>query len=180
MGQFAAERLNPGTKVHVEKRDFCGDLRLSYEGTVLQCTRSHHTLLTHWTETADYGLFRMNRGDPVHEHFYPGRWYNVLQLMDRNLEVKGWYCDICLPPNLRTDPEKGPFLQYTDLALDVFVHPDGSGTVLDIGEFHATVRPHLSETQREKCGAATREILMRARLQLPPFAAERHGATGRD
>ena len=60
------------------------------------------------------------------EWFYSDRWYNVFRLEDVDDDrLKGWYCNIGRPARLGK-----AVVAYDDLALDVFVTPEGGVTVL--------------------------------------------------
>ncbi len=60
------------------------------------------------------------------------RWYNVVTIYDGEKKFVGYYSDI------RTPPERIPGgYRATDLALDLWVTPDGMYTVLDRDEFDA-------------------------------------------
>ena len=86
----------------------------------------------------DLGYVILERGDLFLEWYYFGRWYNVFQVYGHDGRLKGWYCNIGMPPVWR-DGE----LSYVDLALDVFVHPDGQYLVLDEDEFAELKRDTL-------------------------------------
>ncbi len=73
----------------------------------------------------------LGRGDRFVEKFYADRWYNIFEIHDRaDDRLKGCYCNICLPAELKEDQ-----VAYVDLALDLLVYPDGSQLVLDEDEF---------------------------------------------
>jgi protein associated with RNAse G/E len=76
----------------------------------------------------------LKKNDLFMEIFYTDRWYNIFQLYDRddNL-VKGWYCNVGKPAVLEAEDQ----LSYVDLALDLWVAPDRTQTVLDEEEFAA-------------------------------------------
>lgn len=76
----------------------------------------------------------LKRGDRFVETYYTTRWYNVFEIYDRdNGSQKGWYCNICYPAVL----ESKDVISYVDLALDLWVTPDGHQVVLDEVEFAA-------------------------------------------
>jgi protein associated with RNAse G/E len=72
----------------------------------------------------------LNNGDIFTEFYYPDRWYNVFHITDPSGRHKGWYCNVAQPATLG---EEG--IAFIDMALDLFVHPDGHYTVLDEDEF---------------------------------------------
>jgi hypothetical protein len=70
-------------------------------------------------------------GDPFVEIYYNDRWYNVFEVHDQDDgRIKCWYCNVTLPAEF-VDGE----IRYVDLALDLFVYPDGRQLVLDEDEF---------------------------------------------
>ncbi len=56
--------------------------------------------------------------------------------------IKGWYCNVCYPPEI-VDGE----IRYVDLALDLLVYPDGTQQVLDEDEFESLNLPPEVEEQ---------------------------------
>ena len=93
-----------------------------------------------------YAVFK--RGDRLVETFYSDRWYNVFAVYDRDDgALKGWYCNITRPAKITGDA-----VSSDDLALDVWVSPDGAVRVLDEEEFAALA---LSDGE---CDAARRAV----------------------
>ncbi len=73
-------------------------------------------------------------GDRFIETYFTERWYNVFEIHDREDDrLKGWYCNIGRPAVMESENT----ISYVDLALDLWVAPDGSQTVLDEDEFDA-------------------------------------------
>lgn len=167
-------RLVSGEQVLVTKRCSEGYPRISYPGKVVEYNGERIRLLTRWTETADYGLFAMKKGDPVLEDFARGRWYSVLKLMDCKYGLRGWYCDVCLPPELGRSRDGRWRLAYRDMELDIFVDPQRRPTVLDRRQFRTRIVPSAGPDTVRSCRRAARELLERARRCLPPF----HSSTG--
>ena len=101
------------------------------------------------------------RGDRLVETFYSDRWYNVFAVYDRDDgALKGWYCNITRPATITDEAVSGD-----DLALDVWVSPDGAATVLDEEEFAAL---ELGEDERDAARQALGQIIELARGgQLP-------------
>ena len=83
-------------------------------------------------ETAgrDLGYVVFERGDVFYEYYYFDRWYNAFQIYSAAGELKGWYCNVTAPAIVTDDT-----LTFVDLALDLFVYPDGRQLVLDEEEF---------------------------------------------
>jgi predicted RNA-binding protein associated with RNAse of E/G family len=94
----------------------------------------------------------LKRGDRFVELFYTGRWYNIFEIHDRDDDaIKGWYCNVGFPA-----VEEGEgHISYVDLALDLWVTPEGEQHVLDEDEFAAL---ELDEATRSHALAALREL----------------------
>jgi len=83
----------------------------------------------------------IKRHDRFLEAFFTDRWYNIFEIRDRDdNSLKGWYCDICKPAII-TEHQ----ISYADLALDLWVFPDGRKIVFDEDQFNQL---DLSETVR--------------------------------
>jgi len=68
------------------------------------------------------------------EVYYTDRFYNIFEIHDRDDRyLKGWYCNVGPPAVMEADNR----LSYVDLALDLWVVPDGVQTELDEDEFAA-------------------------------------------
>jgi hypothetical protein len=116
--------------VQVHKLDPQGRRTIVWAGRVLEHTAEHILLCALFNRSGrDLGYVVLERGDVFLEWYYFARWYNVFQIYSRAGELKGWYCNIGRPPEVG-DAE----LRYVDLALDVFVGPDGDHLVLDADE----------------------------------------------
>ena len=86
------------------------------------------------------------------ETFYTDRWYNIFEIHDRDDDrIKGWYCNVGRPAVLEADDR----LAYIDLALDLWVDPQRTQTVLDEDEFAAL---DLDAAARRQARAALREL----------------------
>ncbi len=100
----------------------------------------------------------LKRGDTFIEIYYSDRWYNIFELHDRDSgALKGWYCNVTRPAELG-----GAEIRYVDLALDLFVTPEGRQVVLDEDEFEAL---HPDSSLREKAYAALEELKRLVRPQ---------------
>ena len=75
----------------------------------------------------------LKRNDRFVETFYSDRWYNVFEIYDRDDgKLKGWYCNVTRPAQFADRR-----VSYEDLALDLWIAPNGKQTVLDEDEFAA-------------------------------------------
>jgi hypothetical protein len=119
-------------KVRVEKKNLAGDVTYGYEGKML--SRDGHSItIEALFDRADMPFVDtiLRTGDRFVEYYFDDRWYNIFEIHDRDDErIKGWYCNVCRPASF----EDG-IVSYVDLALDLWVSPDGRQTVLDEDEF---------------------------------------------
>lgn len=120
------------TTITVSKRSHTGAPMLVYEGELVArgatwvCLDAIFTLQD---KVKDYVVFR--QGDLFTEWHYSDRWYNIFRLQDvDDGRLKGWYCNISRPAVITETT-----VVADDLALDLFVNPNGDLLVLDEDEF---------------------------------------------
>lgn len=107
---------------------------------------------------------RFRRGDRFVEWFYSDRWHNIFEIHDADDDhLKGWYCNITRPALL-----SGDMVRSEDLALDLWVGPDGRQVVLDESEFAALP---LDAAERSRAWAELEALLRAVRERRPPFDA---------
>lgn len=100
----------------------------------------------------DLGYTVFKRGDRFVEYFYNDRWFNIFVIYDRDDgRLKGWYCNVCRPA-VWGDGR----IACDDLALDVWIAPEGSTLVLDEEEFADL---DISERDRQQGQAAVQQLL---------------------
>jgi len=141
---------------------------LSYVGTVISRDAMTVVLeapfsLSH-EHDAGYVVFRP--GDRCVEWFYADRWYNILELHDiTDDRLKGWYCNVARPAAISDES-----IRYDDLALDLWIAPDGSTLLLDEDEFAALNLD--AETQQEAWKAIDqlREMITKRRIPFDGIA----------
>ncbi len=151
------------TAFTVIKRDAQGNDVLSYNG-VLQARGPTFVCIDAKFSLADrdLGYIHLRHGDHFREWFYSDRWYNIFRVQDvTSRSIKGWYCNITRPATI----EAGQ-VTAEDLALDLFVYPDGRTLLLDEDEFAL-----LNLTPREKQAAkqAVKALKRLVTNRLPPF-----------
>ncbi len=113
-------------------------------------------------ERLELGYATFERGDRFVEHFYSDRWYNVFEIHATGTDaLRGWYCNVARPA-LITETE----VAQVDLALDVWVRPDGSTLVLDEDEFSALALPTEVVAEARE---AVREVQRLALERSGPF-----------
>jgi len=119
----------------IYKCDAHGKVIWQYQGQVSSREGSIIVVISYFNreDTPFQGIvFKTN--DRFIETFYTDRWYNMFEIHDReDGHIKGWYCNIGRPAELKG--KSGLF--YEDLALDLWVTPDGTQQVLDEDEFYA-------------------------------------------
>ncbi|MCZ7543803.1 MAG: DUF402 domain-containing protein [Anaerolineae bacterium] len=112
----------------------------------------------------DLGYVVLQEGDRFVEWYYADRWYNIFEIHDAaDDRIKGWYCNIARPAVFR-DGE----ITHVDLALDLFVFPDGRMLLDDEEEFAALP---LSEVDRRAALDAVARLRAEVESRRPPFDA---------
>ncbi len=155
------------TAITVYKHDHRGRPVWHYRGTVVERGADWLRLHAYFgRELVDIGLVTFRKGDLMVEWFYADRYYNVFQIHDGDGgPIKGWYCNITRPAEITADT-----VAADDLALDVFVSPQGKITLLDEDEFDEL---QLDPAEQAAALAAVDEIRQRVRQRQGPFAALR-------
>ncbi|HSM56105.1 MAG TPA: DUF402 domain-containing protein [Candidatus Sulfomarinibacteraceae bacterium] len=143
-------------EVVVYKLDERGEEVWRYSGTVLE--RRDHCIQLEATfdrDAVDLGPVIFEHGDRFIETYYSDRWYNVFAVYRHsNGAFKGWYCNICRPATIEDHA-----VRSADLALDVWVNPAGSTTLIDKEEFAAL---DLSPDERRQSRQALETLLQLA------------------
>lgn len=139
--------------ITVRKRNEKGLVTWEYTGEVLERGKDFVRLEARFNraDTPFQGIL-LKQGDRFVETFYTDRWYNVFEIHDRDDDaLKGWYCNVGRPA-VWDAPDA---ISYVDLALDLWVTPDGRQTVLDEDEFAAL---ELDEPTRARAREALVEL----------------------
>lgn len=113
----------------------------------------------------DLGYVLLEPGDRWTEYFYTDRWYNVFEIHAADDSLKGWYCNITRPARITARE-----VVAEDLALDLWVAPDGETRLLDEDEFAAL---SLSPAEREAAQNALTKLQTMAAQKTPPFDERR-------
>ncbi len=123
------------TLITIIKRNNKGEETWRYSGRIIRMlgTEIHLEALFNGKESPFMGTI-IRQGDRFVETYFTDRWYNVYEIHDRDSgALKGWYCNVGRPAVWEAEDS----LSYIDLALDLWVAPDGAQTVLDEDEFNA-------------------------------------------
>ena len=150
------------TSITVLKRGLDGEVTWQYEGQVLK-RESNHVVLEAFFNRDDMPFMGvvLKRGDRFVERFYSDRWYNIFEIYDRDDgQFKGWYCNVGYPAVLEKDR-----VSYIDLALDLWVSPDGTQTVLDEDEF---LELPMDVMTRSQAVVALEELKEKFKNEQPP------------
>ena len=149
----------------VRKLDTAGDEKIRYPGRVLERTASAVVLEAFFSrERMELGFVTLKPGDRFVEYFYADRWYNVFVIYDvDNGRLKGWYCNVTRPAIIADGQ-----VSAVDLALDLWIAPDGSARVLDEDEFAALP---LAPEETAAARAALDELRALAAAHAGPFGA---------
>jgi protein associated with RNAse G/E len=144
--------------IAVRKRDHTGRITWEYTGIVLAQAQDFVRLEARFNRAdMPFQGITFKQNDRFVETFYMDRWYNIFEIHDRDDDqIKGWYCNIGHPACW----DAPDAISYIDLALDLWVTPDGAQTVLDLDEFEDL---ELDDVIREQA------VLALARLQALNF-----------
>ncbi|NWG18343.1 MAG: DUF402 domain-containing protein [Chloroflexi bacterium] len=126
------------SRITVYKHDHDGKPVTQYDGEIIERGSTWVCLRAVFSRSeTDLGFVVFRQGDVFVEWFYNDRWYNIFQVHEGDSpRLKGWYCNITRPPVI-TESE----IRADDLALDVFVMPNGTILLLDEKEFGALELP---------------------------------------
>ena len=144
--------------ITVIKRNLASEETWRYSGLILRREAGALVLEARFNrpDTPFQGIL-LKENDRFVETYYTDRWYNIFEIHDRDDDrIKGWYCNIGYPAVLEADDR----LSYVDLALDLWIAPDGTQTVLDEDEFAAL---DLEPETRSREQKALEELHLRFR-----------------
>jgi uncharacterized protein len=154
--------------ITVIKNNHLGEAVWRYEGSVIERGDNYVCLRAYFDrQDADLGFVTFKRGDLFIEWFFSDRWYNIFQVHDGEGDsIKGWYCNITRPALI-----SGDTITADDLALDVWVMPNGTVMLLDEEEFSAL---NLPTDERMAALRAIQTIRQDAAERKGPFHAITH------
>ena len=139
-----------------------------YPGQVIRRDATSIVLEARWQrDRMDLGYLVLEPGDRFIEFFFADRWYNLFEIhAGADDRLKGWYCNIARP-GLFTDD----ILSAVDLALDLFVYPDGRTLTLDEDEFDALNLQRDDPEAWRRSWAAMDELEAMVATRRAPFDA---------
>ncbi len=149
--------------ITVHKNDHNGEHVWQYDGEVIQRGATWVCLQARFGRgPVDIGVVTFRKGDLMTEWFYSDRYYNIFQIQDVDDDrIKGWYCNITRPATITAGA-----ITSDDLALDVFVAPDGTITLLDEDEYVAL---DLPINERQAVTEAVTVLRDRVKRRESPF-----------
>lgn len=150
--------------ITIQKLDHTGKLKYQYPGEVVERTPTSVCVVAPFVgrESVDLGCVVLRRGDTFTEWHYSDRWYNIFQVNAvEDGHLKGWYCNVTRPATITARQ-----VSADDLALDVYVMPDGEIHLLDEDEFAAL---NLSADEQAAAWRAVDALRQAAADRIPPF-----------
>lgn len=149
-------------EVMVVKQNLAGDVIWRYPGRILHRDGTSVTLEAYFNRPDMPFLdIVLKHGDRYVETYYSDRWYDIFEIYDRDTtQLKGWYCNVTRPAEISETT-----IAYVDLALDLWVTPDGRRTVLDEDEFAALALPPPERDQARRALAQLQQLFDK---QRPP------------
>jgi hypothetical protein len=163
----AESAIRPDSRlmITVIKKNPQGEAKFSYQGTILAATSRVCVIRAIWIwPDRDLGYVRFETGDRFTEYYYTDRWFNIFEIVGKDGERKGWYCNIAEPAVIEDSR-----IEQVDLLLDVWVDGRGRAQILDEAEFNADQT--LSEEQRRGARRGLQELLEMIARREGPFAA---------
>jgi len=144
-----------------------GSVKIEYSGTLREKTDEYISIDTGWSrEPLDLGYVIFEPDDVWIETFYFRENFNIFLIADRNGKLKGFYCNVTYPPEMGEG-----IINWRDLAVDIWVRPDGSYLILDEDEFEE-MGP--SEKERKIVKGALEKILSMLSHKKGPFSELEH------
>ena len=163
-----AVNLRVGQAVTVRKLSSAGAPVFAYPGVIAEALPNGVRLDASWTrDEMALGYTTFAPGDHFIEWFFADRWYNIMevrQVHEAGERLKGWYCNISYPAEFAVAS-----VSYRDLALDLWVAPDGAQMTLDEDEFAAD--PAIDAPARTAALAALEQLRALVARRAAPFDA---------
>jgi uncharacterized protein len=152
----------------VRKLDPTGRLVTRYQGQVIRRDAVSIVLEARWQrDRLELPYIVLEPDDRFIEFYFTDRWYNIFEIHARAGDrLKGWYCNIARPAVFADG-----VLSAVDLALDLFVYPNGDTLTLDEDEFDAlNLERNDPEAWRQALAAVT-QLRARIAARHAPFEA---------
>jgi len=148
--------------IRVLKLDLSGAVTRQYSGRLLRRS-THSVVLEAFFDRPDMPILDvvLRKGDRFVETYYDNRGYNIFEIYDcDSAQFKGWYCNLSRPAHITAGS-----VSWVDLALDLWVWPDGRYARLDEDEFAVLL---LQQDERERVGITLLELERAFQNKRPP------------
>ena len=149
----------------IRKYDHLNTLKVHYEGRLVRRDEHSITANAEWTSPmARLGYVTLDAGDIFVETFYDNRWYNIFKITAPNGTVKGWYANVTRPTRILPND-----IEWDDLALDVWMWPNGETQVMDEHEFE-DIKPDLSAMEQQLALTAVDDVTQELKREWRAYA----------
>ncbi len=161
----------------IRKYDHLGNMKVHYEGRLVSRDVQGRCIVAEaeWiSPTARLGYVTLNAGDLFIETFYENRWYNIFEIQSPQGQVKGWYANITRPARIvpQANAVDAVEIEWDDLALDVWMWPNGKMQTMDEHEFD-DIRPELTADELSQSLAAVDKVRMELKRRWRVYANDR-------
>ena len=150
--------------ITIRKVNPAGGTELTWQGELIEDTESWLKIKAPFDlyDRIDLGYVVLERGDRFVEWFFKNRWYTIYEIYaNKSTTLKGWYCNITKPVEIIENE-----VTTVDMALDLWVSPNGAMSVLDESEFGAL---EISSNHRTAACDAMEDLQRLVRSHQPPF-----------
>jgi len=96
----------------------------------------------------------------VRKHHFYNQWFDIIELLDANHRLIGYYCDVITP----LVKQNGEYYLH-DLILDLWVFPDGRLVELDWDEYYEAVQAGLMTPEEQKIAVKTLKRMVKETQQ---------------
>jgi protein associated with RNAse G/E len=146
----------------VQKINPDGSIKIEYTGTLRESNDEFISIDTGWSrEELDLGYVIFKSDDIWIETFYLKKNFNIFRIGTQDGNLKGFYSNVTYPPIIEDD-----LIKWRDLAVDIWIRPDGSYLILDEDEFEE-MGP--TPVERRIVKDAVEEVLRMLKEREGPF-----------
>jgi predicted RNA-binding protein associated with RNAse of E/G family len=142
---------------------FDGRIKDSYRATLDKRSDKIIVLIATATKRLKINDFTIAKGDHIHQYFLFDEWFYIQEYRDSRGRLKGWYCNIGTPPEI-----KGSTITSRDLILDIFVDRARGITILDEDELRKK-QDLMTASTLKKIEQARDRIVQMVKNRMLPF-----------
>jgi protein associated with RNAse G/E len=157
----------PAPEIIVKACKYDGTVHRSWPARILRRDGALLVLDAKFDREVQHELLGTIAGGTIStEYYWLDRWYNVFRFAQPSGELRGYYCNINVPPTF-----DGQVLSYVDLDVDILVEPDLSYRVVDHEDFELNaVRFGYSNDVRLNAEKALNELIGLIESRRFPFS----------